>query len=88
MIKIKIVNNIMYYKGKKHLHTNDGMRSSYILSEWAEARGVDFLGNQYEIVWAIIEPDALRLESMCEWSFPEEVFSFSENKPVSAEIIF
>lgn len=88
MIKIKLVQDAKYCRGEKHLHTNTGDKTLYSLSEWFEALGVDFLGNNYEVVWAITNHDATELEDMCDWAFPEEIFSFSENKPVSAEIIF
>ena len=88
MVKIKLTQDARYRRGEKHLHTNMGSQSLYALNEWFEAIGVDSFGNNYEVVWAITKPDAVDLEDMCDWDFPEEVFSFSENKPISAQIIF
>lgn len=88
MVKIKLVQDAKYRKGKLHLHTNTGTESLYTLSEWFEALGTDSLGNGYKVIWAVINPNAPELEDMCDWEFPEEVFSFSENKPVLSEVLF
>ena len=88
MINVKLVQDAVYRKGEKRLHTNIGEESRYSLTEWFEAAGVDLLGNDYEVVWTITEPEATDIKNMCDWEHPEEVFSLVLNRPISASLIF
>ena len=92
MLKIKITNqpHAEGYKGAFfRFTTKDGKQSiKGIWDNWYEASATDDNGNEYRIVWAITNNEAFVSgdEDCCNWDEPNEIYSYTEGKPVEAEI--
>lgn len=70
-------------------HTENGaLSASGIWDNWYEAAAVDQNGNEYRIVWEISNHEAFISgdEDCCDWENPAEIYSYTDGKPVEAEI--
>lgn len=94
MLKIRLTQEAHAegYKGAFYrLTTNDRKQSACgIWDNWYEASAEDSEGNEYRVVWEISNTEAFNNgdNDCCDWDNPAEIFSYTDGKPIEAEIIW
>lgn len=92
MLKIRLTEQAQLegYDGAFYrFHTADGkLAVTGIWNNWYESHAIDENGNEYRIVWIISNHEAFENgdEDCCNWDEPEEIYSYTDGKPVKAEI--
>lgn len=88
MLNIKLTQSAYLQSGEYRLHTDDGKPSISVLHEYYTAHAIGDDGNDYDVYWSIANKAAFDAgdEDCCNWDEPDEIYSWSDHKPVSAKI--
>ena len=94
MLKIRLTQDAYLTNNGEDYH--DYLDSNGNLTEDGVIRGVAYYtahavdeeGNEYFVNWNINNLDAFNSgdEDCCNWDEPDEIYSYTDNKPVKAEI--